>query len=102
MIDDPTTFADSSSTALLAAVTYRYAVLTGDVSLIPSANRALNVIRQSVDSDGWLHNTVNPETFNAPSPPGLFSPEGQAFVLLLHSAWRDFAAWVLSPSGPFL
>ena len=99
MIDDSTTFADSSSTALLAAVTYRYAALTGDVSLVPAANRALNLIRLSVDTDGWLHQTVDPETFDTPSLPGQFSPEGQAFVLLLHAAWRDFVSWV---SGTYI
>ena len=96
VIDDETTFADSSSTALLAAVTFRYAVLTGDLTLIPAASRALKVIRESVDEDGWLHQTVDPETFDTPSQPGQFSPEGQAFVLLLHSAWRDFVRWAIS------
>ena len=94
VIDDSTTFADSSGTALLAAVTYRYAVLTGDLRLVPAANRALSVIRESVDRDGWLHQTVDPLTFNTTSLPGQFSPEGQAFVLLLHSAWRDFVRWI--------
>lgn len=94
VIDDPTTFADSSSTALLAATTYRLAVLTSDYSLIPSANMALSLIRQNVNSDGWLLDTVDPETFFTASPPGTYSPEGQAFVLLLHAAWRDFAATV--------
>ncbi|KAI0091904.1 Six-hairpin glycosidase [Irpex rosettiformis] len=90
VINDPTTFPDSSSTALLAAVTYRLATRTGNYTLIPNANSALTVIRNSVDENGWLLNTVDPETFNTPSLPGQFSPEGQAFVLLLHAAWRDF------------
>ncbi|EKM59355.1 uncharacterized protein PHACADRAFT_249789 [Phanerochaete carnosa HHB-10118-sp] len=94
VIDDPTTFPDSSSTALLAAVTYRLAVLTSDYTLIPAANNALSLIRQNVNSDGWLLDTVNPETFNTSSPPGTFSPEGQAFVLLLQAASNDFAASV--------
>ncbi|GJE84408.1 six-hairpin glycosidase [Phanerochaete sordida] len=92
VIDDSTTFPDSSSTALLAAVTYRLAVLTADYSLVAPANRALNYIRQNVNGDGWLLNTVDPETFNTPSKPGEYSPEGQAFVLLLHAAWKDFGA----------
>jgi hypothetical protein len=66
------------------------AIQTGNYSLVPNANSALTVIRHSVDTDGWLHNTVDPETFNTPSLPGQFSPEGQAFVLMLHAAWRDF------------
>ena len=58
---------------------------------IPNADRALQVIHDSINEDGWLLNTVDPETFSTPSLPGSYSPEGQAFVLLLHSAWRDFA-----------
>lgn len=92
VIDDPSTFPDSSSTALLAAVTYRLAVLTGDHSHIAAADRALALIKQNVNSDGWLLHTVDPETFNTPSKSGQFSPEGQSFVLLLHAAWRDYQA----------
>nr|VWP00542.1 Avirulence protein A [Ganoderma boninense] len=90
--DASATFADTSSTALLGAVSFRLATITGNSVHIPSANRALKVIKQSVNEDGWLLNTVDPETFNTTSLPGQYSPEGQAFVLLLHSAWRDFEA----------
>ncbi|PSS37321.1 hypothetical protein PHLCEN_2v798 [Hermanssonia centrifuga] len=93
-------FADSSSTALLAATTYRLATITFDFSLIEFANKAMDVIRRSVDDDGWLQNTVDPETFNTPSLPGEHSPEGQAFVLLLHSAWRDLAEWMVGALPP--
>ncbi|KAI0069973.1 Six-hairpin glycosidase [Panus rudis PR-1116 ss-1] len=89
-LDDPASFADSSSTALLAATTYRLAALTGDLSHIPAANKAFKVIKESIDEDGWLLNTVDPFTFNTPSKPGEHSPEGQAFALLLHAAWRDY------------
>ncbi|KAI0082602.1 Six-hairpin glycosidase [Panus rudis PR-1116 ss-1] len=89
-LDDPTSFADSSSTALLAATTYRMAVVTKDLSHIPAANKAFRLIMDSIDEDGWLINTVDPMTFNTTSRPGEHSPEGQAFVLLLHAAWRDF------------
>ncbi|KAJ8483299.1 hypothetical protein ONZ51_g4792 [Trametes cubensis] len=89
-IDQSTSFADSSSTALLASVTYRMATLTSDNSHIPAANKAYNLIKSSVDSNGWLRNTVDPETFNTPSKPGEHSPEGQAFVILLQSAYRDY------------
>lgn len=100
VIDDSTSFADSSSTALLGAVAYRMAALTGDYTLVPKANLALTVIRHSVDSDGWLLNTVDPETFTTPSQPGTHSPEGQSFVLLLHSAWRDFNSYLDGTLAP--
>ncbi|THV05421.1 Six-hairpin glycosidase [Dendrothele bispora CBS 962.96] len=89
VIDDPSSFADSAGTALLAYVTYRMANYTGNGALIPYANKALRLVEDSIDSEGWLRNTVNPYTFNTPSTLEVPSPEGQAFVLLLHSAWRD-------------
>ena len=85
-----TSFADSASTALLAATTFRLASLTGKTSLIPAANKALRLVDASVNATGWLTNMVDPLTFDTPAPPGGNSPEGQSFVLLLHSAWRDY------------
>ncbi|TBU33264.1 Six-hairpin glycosidase-like protein [Dichomitus squalens] len=90
-IDQDTSFADSASTALLGAVSFRLATVNErGHAHIPNAYRALQVIKASVNEGGWLLNTVDPETFDTPSLPGSYSPEGQAFVLLLHAAWRDF------------
>ncbi len=89
-IDQDTSFADTSSTALLGAVSIRYTQLTGDLAHLPNAYRALKLVKASVNADGWLLGTVDPLAFNTPSAPGKYSPEGQAFVLLLHAAWRDF------------
>ncbi|KAF5333335.1 hypothetical protein D9611_002262 [Ephemerocybe angulata] len=96
VIDDPKTFTDTSSTALMAAVTYRLATITHDFKSIPAANRALELIKKSVNVDGWLEGTVDPLTFHSPSPKGKYSPEGQAFVLLLHAGWKAFADLVRS------
>ena len=38
-------------------------------------------------SDGWLTPVVDPYDF---SDQGQTSPEGQAFILTLHAAWRDW------------
>ena len=76
----------------MAAATFRYAAMTGDATHIPAAICALRLVRNSVDSCGWLLNTVDPLLFSVPSPPGLHSPEGQSFVLLLEaaaSAWQS-------------
>ena len=89
-IDQDTSFADSSSTALLAAASYRLATITGDWTHITAASKAFDLIKASLTEDGWLLNTVDPLTFSTASPPGTYSPEGQAFVLLLQAAWRDF------------
>ncbi|KAE9405940.1 hypothetical protein BT96DRAFT_963680 [Gymnopus androsaceus JB14] len=59
-IDDPTSFADSSGTALLASVTYRMAVYSNDTSLIPYADKAFQLVQNSIDPNGWLRNTVDP------------------------------------------
>ncbi|TFK43267.1 Six-hairpin glycosidase-like protein [Crucibulum laeve] len=91
VIDDPTSFGDTAGTALLASVTYRMAAINNDTTLIPAANRALKLIQDSVDEEGWLHSAVDPYTFHNPLAADAHSPEGQAFVLLLHSAWRAFS-----------
>ena len=104
VINDPNSFADSSSTALIASVTFRLAVLKEDNSTyIQNANAAYDYVRRNIDDDGWLRNTVNPLSFYTPLGPDETSPEGQSFVLLLEAARRDFQDWVQSeatlPSG---
>ena len=39
------------------------------------------------DDDGWLTPVVNPLSFG---DEGSKSPEGQAFALMLHTAWREW------------
>ncbi|KAF8259459.1 Six-hairpin glycosidase [Lactarius quietus] len=89
-IDQPDSFADSASTALMAASTFHYASFTCNNTHIPAAVRALQLVQDSLDDQGWLLNTVDPLTFSSPSPPGTHTPEGQSFVLLLEAA---VAAW---------
>jgi len=87
--DDPNSFEDSSSTALLASVTFRWAVFTGDDTYTPSALTALQLLGERIDSDGWLTQVVDPYAFGQQ---GSHSPEGQAFVLLLDSAYNQWNA----------
>ena len=88
---------DSSSTALIASVTFRLAVLNEDNSThISNASAAYNFVYENIDSNGWLRNTVDPLTFDTLSQPDDPSPEGQSFVLLLEAARRDFQNWVES------
>ncbi|EEB98710.1 hypothetical protein MPER_01734, partial [Moniliophthora perniciosa FA553] len=94
VIDDSTTFIDTSATALLASVTYRMAMYTNDTTHIANADRALALVQDNVDESGWLQQTVDPYTFSTPSKSGSHSPEGQAFVLMLHAAWRDYEEYV--------
>ncbi|KAG7448944.1 Six-hairpin glycosidase [Guyanagaster necrorhizus] len=90
VIDDESTFPDSSSTALLAAVTYRMAAFNNDSSLIPKADKAFELIKGNIDDEGWLQDTVDPYTFTTATAADGYSPEGQSFVILLAAAWRDY------------
>ncbi|PPR02489.1 hypothetical protein CVT24_002038 [Panaeolus cyanescens] len=90
VIDDPSTFGDTASTALMAATTYRMAIFKNSTTLIPNADRAFKLINDSITPEGWLRNSVNPITFHDILPDSEHSPEGQAFVLLLEAAKRAF------------
>ena len=118
-------FDDASSSALLAATVYHLALLTGNKTFIPQAERTRTALFASngtsapslpsspsssssspsnassafahtphFTSDGWLSPVVDP--LNVGSQ-GSRSPEGQAFVLILHAAWRD---WNAVGNGP--
>lgn len=95
---------DTASTALIASVTFRLAVLKEDNSTyVANANSAYDFVHRNIDDDGWLRNTVDPLVFYALSKPDNPSPEAQSFVLLMEAARRDFRVWVESeatlPSG---
>jgi len=89
-VDQPDSFADSASTALLAAATLRYSLLTGDTQHDAAALQALELVFSSIDEDGWLLNTVDPETWTMASQNGTHSAEAQSFVLLLAAAWAVY------------
>jgi hypothetical protein len=97
-------FDDASSSALLASTVYRLSLLTGKSSpYIPQAERTRLALFSSTStststvvfsntphftSDGWLTPVVDPDEI---SKEGAESPEGEAFVLMLYAAWRDWA-----------
>lgn len=100
VINNATWFEDTASTALLASVTFRLAVLKGDKSTyIPNANAAYDFVHRNIDGDGWLRNTVDPMDFYKLATPENPSPEGQSFVLLLEAARRAFQEWA-EPKAP--
>ncbi|GAB1518738.1 hypothetical protein RhiTH_001803 [Rhizoctonia solani] len=115
-----TAFSDASGTALLAATTYRLAthlvrhptltfqdngasttrsltaILAGEGysvrSLLDPAALARKGVSESIDpSTGWLQNVANPYSY---SQRGTVSPEGQAFVLMLEAAARDWESTI--------
>jgi hypothetical protein len=73
--------------------------MTGDETYIPNAKRAFQYIATQISADGTLQNVVDPFEWRQL---GTQSPEGQAFVLLLQSAWRDYVAWKRSGCKPSL
>lgn len=105
-VDDNTTFVDASGAALLASTVYRHALLTQTYRHLPAAEsvrRALWAPSSGIGNDfvnssslvnmthftyaGWLTPVVNPDSFG---DEGSESPEGQAFVVQMFAAWRDW------------
>lgn len=109
--NDSSTFADASSAALVASTVYRTALLTNSFTHLPHAESVRQQLWASnssssnsssssgytndsstanmahFTSSGWLTPVVNPNSF---SQEGSQSPEGQAFVVMMYAAWRDW------------
>ncbi|KAG6810557.1 hypothetical protein H0H92_011342 [Tricholoma furcatifolium] len=106
--DQPVTadgnFYDSSSTALLASTVYRLSLIWGTHTYLPYAERCRKALSaantnsssnssyEHFDVNGWLTPVVDPYSYGLQ---GSQSPEGQAFVVDMQSAWRD---WVQAGS----
>ncbi|TFK46279.1 hypothetical protein OE88DRAFT_1667912 [Heliocybe sulcata] len=93
-------FDDAASTALLAATVFRLANAWGRHTYIPQAlqSRAALLASSNSSSNGnsslthftsdmWLTPVVNPYSYGSQ---GSNSPEGQAFVLEMEAAYRDW------------
>jgi hypothetical protein len=106
--DQPSTatgnFYDAASTALLASTVYRAAILLKQHASVPRADTSRKTLFSTngtaptdgsfaglahFTSDGWLTPVVNPHSYGVE---GSQSPEGQAFVVQLHAAHRDWVA----------
>lgn len=99
-IDAPATdgnnFPDAAGTALLASTVYRYALMTGDVTHISSAEAIREELARR-DGGGYVHFSpegvlrpvVNPHDY---SKQGDASAEGQAFVMMLDAAYGEWRA----------
>ncbi|KAF3051993.1 hypothetical protein E8E11_010634 [Didymella keratinophila] len=93
-VDDETWFGEAAGTALLAATAYRMAVLDPsifDTKYTDWALQKMNAVARCVDiGTGIVAPVVNPLKESQRTPLGGPSPEGQAFVVLLYAAWRDW------------
>lgn len=99
--DNSSTFQDASSTALMASTVYRLSLISNIHTHLPAAEKSRKALSSSsgstnsssfdnmahFSSDGWLTPVVNPESFGQQ---GQNSPEGQAFVVEMQAAWRDW------------
>ena len=102
--DDNSTFIDASSAALMASTVYRMSLITNTHTHLPNAEKSRKALSSPSSnstasnssslenmahftSDGWLTPVVNPDSFG---DEGEHSPEGQAFVVEMHAAWRDW------------
>lgn len=85
-------FGETSGTALLAAAAYRMAVLNPAVfaesKYVDWAHEKRKAILGRVDDNGFAYPAVNPLK-HASKEPIKESPEGESFLLMLGSAWRD-------------
>jgi hypothetical protein len=82
------TFLDAAGTALLAASVYRIAMLADVYHNIPYAEKSRKAISSSnIQGDGWLTPVVDPYNVGRE---GERSPEGQAFVLMMNSAYEEW------------
>lgn len=105
-MNNSTTFADGASTAMLIANTYRLAlvadVYSSALSSVAPAGRSLTAAEASyqaltannrhISPDGVLSPVTDPLSFKWELEAGQVSPEGEAFVLLMEAARRDFIA----------
>ncbi|BGP27015.1 glycosyl hydrolase, family 88 [Rhodotorula toruloides] len=109
-LNDTSSFADASSTSLMAASTFRLAQVTSRFNSLSasapssyslsSADSAYHTLTSSkhLSSSGVLAPVVDPYSYgeqmsNVKSDgSGNVSPEGEAFVLLMESARRDYLA----------
>ncbi|PPJ52027.1 hypothetical protein CBER1_10394 [Cercospora berteroae] len=83
---------ETSGTSLLAANTYRMAILNAEVfgqrKYLDWANAKRHAVVSRVDEDGIASPAANPLDHKSEVPVQI-SPEGQNSLLLLGAAWRD-------------
>jgi hypothetical protein len=91
-LGDEEWFGETSGTALLAAAAYRIAVLNPAVFAQPKyvgwADRKRQAVLALVDENGYAYPAANPLKHDSKEPVKE-SAEGESFLLMLGSAWRD-------------
>ncbi|SCV70811.1 BQ2448_3573 [Microbotryum intermedium] len=95
-LDNPRTFTEAASTALLTAVSFRLAQFKISESTLEKAQETRIALHSHISiSTGLLSPVVDPLSFGRI---GQRSPEGQAFVLMMEAAWADYTAMSTIPN----
>ena len=93
-LDDETWFAEVAGTALMAATAFRMAVLEPGLfgkRYTDWAITKLEAVSRHIDEEtGIVAPVVNSLNEGQRTPLEGVNPEGQAFVVLLYAAWRDW------------
>jgi len=89
VLDDPSTFAESTASMMIAYSIYR-GVMRGYIpkNYITFAEKARSAVENKIDELGYVRDASAMPEFNSPG----VSPEGQAFYILLEAAVRDYLA----------
>ncbi|KDN46716.1 hypothetical protein RSAG8_04096, partial [Rhizoctonia solani AG-8 WAC10335] len=91
-VDNSKTFLDGASTALMAACTYRAAIMFNNTKYIEQAEKVYGIIGGTDDNSTTSSSTPGPARKYRAVPQGQHSAEGQAFVLMMYTARNDYLA----------
>ncbi|ORY45851.1 Six-hairpin glycosidase-like protein [Leucosporidium creatinivorum] len=90
-LNETSTFGDAASAALLSSVSYRLAQLGLSNSTLSAAEATRSALYLHISSStGILSPVVDPLSYGSELSASSTSPEAEAFVLLMESAWRDW------------
>lgn len=96
--DGANNFEDVATSSLFSAASYRLAQLGYSTKTLADAEKARTWVQSKVSSSGSISQVVNPYAFAELLASGTQSPEALAFVLDMHSAYRDYTAGDAGPT----
>ncbi|CEJ82139.1 hypothetical protein VHEMI02224 [[Torrubiella] hemipterigena] len=102
-LGDGSYFGEVSGSALLSAVAYRMAVNDPGMfgkSYVDWADTIRNSLKTKQGPDGIFAPAANPYDWHSHTPYTAGSPEGQAFVVLLYTAYRDCVSSYVCQAPP--
>lgn len=88
-VNNASSFEDSCATALIAATGLRMSTLNLTNDYVEPSLQMLAAASRNVNDEGYLTHVTNPQLFKVE---GENSPEGQTFMILAYSAYKDWVA----------